>query len=381
MHRGSNLLAQRILGLAPADVGSRRYFYSIPAQGEPRKLVHRIETGALDHVPGSKTVYLRWQELEAGIKHLLGGMKTVAMEYSPRNAIPYISRVDAGTIEIVRSLGVEIVSSGDLIQVFEQLADQTQIVYATHSLFLLNQNFPERHRLIVRDDTGTKVDQKPYRANWRYATDALGVHLTANILFSPSVLLVEGDSEPIYIYELFRQLNRLGKLDADANMLGIFSYENLPNLRFLLQTFRQNGEGTRVMVLCDGDKQGKQIHKAIRPLCEAREAPLQILGENLSIEDYTLDEECFLGAVLDSLATAADAGSMAFSEDDRAKIKAEWETHLKQQPRANTGAWFKRVTGQILKDKEGASKVGLARNYAFRCRENTPGRLWLARPN
>ena len=66
--RGSNVLAQRILGLSPADVGSRRYFYSIPAMGEPRKLVHRIETGALDHVPGSKTVYLRWQELEAGLK-------------------------------------------------------------------------------------------------------------------------------------------------------------------------------------------------------------------------------------------------------------------------------------------------------------------------
>ena len=112
----------------------------------------------------------------------------------------------------------------DLIQVFEQLSDQTQIAYATHSLFLLNQNFPERHRLIVRDEGGTKVDQKPYRANWRYATDALGVHLTANILFSPSVLLVEGDSDPIYIYELLRQLNNLGKLDADANMLGIFSY-------------------------------------------------------------------------------------------------------------------------------------------------------------
>ena len=124
--RGSNLLAQRILGLAPSDVGSRRYFYSIPAQGEPRKLVHRIETGALDHVPGSKTVYLRWQELEAGLKHLLGGMKTVAMEYSPRNAIPYISRVDAGTIEIVRSLNVEIVSSGDLIQLFEAAWDDEQ---------------------------------------------------------------------------------------------------------------------------------------------------------------------------------------------------------------------------------------------------------------
>jgi Xaa-Pro dipeptidase len=124
--RGSNVLAQRILGLTPADVGSRRYFYSIPARGEPRKLVHRIETGVLDHVPGSKTVYLRWQELDAGMKHLLGGMKTVAMEYSPRNAIPYISRVDAGTIELVRSLGVEIVSSGDLIQLFEAAWDENQ---------------------------------------------------------------------------------------------------------------------------------------------------------------------------------------------------------------------------------------------------------------
>ncbi len=124
--RGSNVLAQRILGLAPADVGSRRYFYSIPAQGEPRKLVHRIETGALDHVPGPKTVYLRWQDLEAGLRQLVAGMKTVAMEYSPRNGIPYISRVDAGTIEIVRGLNVEIVSSGDLIQLFEAAWDDEQ---------------------------------------------------------------------------------------------------------------------------------------------------------------------------------------------------------------------------------------------------------------
>ncbi len=230
----------------------------------------------------------------------------------------------------------------DLIQVFEQLSDQTQIAYATHSLFLLNQNFPERHRLIVRDEGGTKVDQKPYRANWRFATDALGVHLTANILFSPSVLLVEGDSDPIYIYELLRQLNNLGKLDADANMLGIFSYENLPNLRFLLQTFKQDGEGTSVMVLCDGDKQGKQIHRAIPPLCDARKVPIHILSDNLSIEDYALDESCFFHAVLDSIATAAEAASMAFSDDDKKKVKDEWDAHLKQQSAASTGAWFKK---------------------------------------
>jgi Xaa-Pro dipeptidase len=124
--RGSNVLAQRVLGLSPANVGSRRYFYSIPAQGEPRKLVHRIEQGALDHVPGTKTVYLRWQELEAGLRQLIGGMKTVAMEYSPKNGIPYVAKIDAGTVELVRSIGVDVVSSGDLIQLFEATWDDDQ---------------------------------------------------------------------------------------------------------------------------------------------------------------------------------------------------------------------------------------------------------------
>jgi len=124
--RGSNVLAQRVLGLSSANVGSRRYFYSIPAQGEPRKLVHRIEPGALDHVPGSKTVYLRWQELETGLRQLVGGMRTVAMEYSPKNGIPYVAKVDAGTVELVRSCGVDIASSGDLIQLFEATWDDDQ---------------------------------------------------------------------------------------------------------------------------------------------------------------------------------------------------------------------------------------------------------------
>jgi len=124
--RGSNVLAQRVLGLAPTAVSSRRYAYCIPTRGEPRKLVHRIEEGALSGLPGSKTVYLKWQEFEAGLGTLVSGLKRVAMEYSPHNAIPYISRVDAGTIELVKRLGVEVVSSGDLIQVFEAAWDDDQ---------------------------------------------------------------------------------------------------------------------------------------------------------------------------------------------------------------------------------------------------------------
>src|ERR1700730_360109 len=124
--RGLNVLARRILEMPAEQMLSRRWFYFIPAQGEPRKLAHRIEQASLDQVPGSKRIYLRWQDLEAGVQALVQGAKRVAMEYVPRNANPYVSRVDAGTVELVRSFGVEIVPSGDLIQRFEACWDDEQ---------------------------------------------------------------------------------------------------------------------------------------------------------------------------------------------------------------------------------------------------------------
>ena len=124
--RGINILAQRVVGLEEKKL-SRRWFYFVPATGEPKKLVHAIEPASLDGLPGKqKTVYRRWQELEAGVGALVSGAKRIAMEYSPRNGNPYVSRVDAGTIELVRSFGVEVVSSGDLVQQFEATWDDEQ---------------------------------------------------------------------------------------------------------------------------------------------------------------------------------------------------------------------------------------------------------------
>jgi Xaa-Pro dipeptidase len=122
--RGQNVLAQRVAGVNPKL--SRRWFYFVPARGEPKKLVHAIEPGSLDHLPGAKTVYRRWQELEAGVGALVGGAKRVAMEYSARNANPYIGRVDAGTVELVKSYGCDVAASGDLIQRFEAVWDDDQ---------------------------------------------------------------------------------------------------------------------------------------------------------------------------------------------------------------------------------------------------------------
>jgi Xaa-Pro dipeptidase len=112
-------LAYRILGLDPTKMTTRRWFYFIPARGEPRKLVHSVEKGRLDSLSGSKTVYLPWEQLHALLKRILGRPKKIAMQYSPKNNIPYVSLVDAGIIELVRSFGHKVVTSADLVQLFE----------------------------------------------------------------------------------------------------------------------------------------------------------------------------------------------------------------------------------------------------------------------
>ena len=129
-HHYRDPIAYRILGLGADLFVSRRWYYFVPAYGEPRKLVHRIEAGKLDPLPGGKREYSSWQELEAGLGAMLGGANTVAMQYSPRNAIMYVSMVDAGTVELVRSMGKEVVSSADLVSQFEAVLTEAQI--ATH---------------------------------------------------------------------------------------------------------------------------------------------------------------------------------------------------------------------------------------------------------
>ena len=128
-HHGRDPLAYTILGFAAGHV-TRRWFYLIPAEGEPKKLVHRIEGGRLDSLPGAKAVYSSWQELEARLAAMLTGVTRVAMQYSPRNAIMYVSMVDAGTVEVLRELGKEVVSSADLVSQFEAVLSEEQI--ATH---------------------------------------------------------------------------------------------------------------------------------------------------------------------------------------------------------------------------------------------------------
>jgi len=126
-HHHRDPIGGRILGLDEKAHVTRRWYYYVPAEGEPRKLVHRIEQGRLDALPGAKGMYSSWQELAAGLEAVLFDARRIAMQYSPNNAIMYVSMVDAGTVEFLRGLGKQIVSSADLVSRFEAVLSEEQV--------------------------------------------------------------------------------------------------------------------------------------------------------------------------------------------------------------------------------------------------------------
>jgi len=126
-HHHRDPIGGRILGLDEKAHVTRRWYYYVPAKGAPRKLAHRIEQARLDSLPGKRGLYSSWRELAAGLEAMLFDARRIAMQYSPNNAIMYVSMVDAGTVEFLRGLGKEIVSSADLVSRFEAVLSEEQV--------------------------------------------------------------------------------------------------------------------------------------------------------------------------------------------------------------------------------------------------------------
>ncbi len=126
-HHHRDPIGYHILGLSDTMLVTRRWFYVVPAQGDPVKLVHRIESHHLDSLPGSRLEYSAWEELWQNLEAMLKPYQRVVMQYSPNNQIPYISLVDGGTLELIRSFGKEIVSSANLVAQFEAVLSDAQI--------------------------------------------------------------------------------------------------------------------------------------------------------------------------------------------------------------------------------------------------------------
>lgn len=193
--RLSDPLAYRILGLSEDGISTRRWFCFVPARGEPRAIVSAVEAHRLDALAVEKIVYRSHDEMLAGLRTALGGARRIAMDYSPGCAIPYVSRVDAGTVEIVRAMGVEVVSAADLIQRFEatltreQLASHQRAARALRSI--VDQTFGEIARLISADRAVSEVSvQESVMA--RFAAQGLVTHAP------PIVAVNEHSADPHY---------------------------------------------------------------------------------------------------------------------------------------------------------------------------------------
>lgn len=180
--RGSDILIPRILKLERSASGSRRWYYYVPASGEPTKIVHAIEPEKLDALPGKKLIYREWQLINSNLNQaILAGRKSaakprVAMEYSPNNDIPYIARVDAGTIEMVRSLGVDVVTSADLVQQFEAVWSPEQLQMHTEAAIkqqkIILEAFAEIKRRISENIPTTEIDVQQFMTK-RFAAEGL----------------------------------------------------------------------------------------------------------------------------------------------------------------------------------------------------------------
>lgn len=158
--RNTNIFATKILEMPTDKLSSRRYFYLIPARGTPQMLVHSIEQYDLDHLPGEKTIYNQWKTLHDGLKKLLSGKKTICMEYSPNNDIPYLSKVDAGTVEFIRTFGVNVVSSGNIVQYFEARWSEEQYKDAQNTANILLRIIDKAFNFIgERLKSGKKVTE------------------------------------------------------------------------------------------------------------------------------------------------------------------------------------------------------------------------------
>lgn len=240
--QGSNPIAQKLAGLdGGGHMTTRRWFYLVPASGEPRALVHAIEQHNLDALPGSKTTYAGRAQLEAGLSALLSGIRRVAMEYSPQGAIPYVSRVDAGTLDMVRASGVEVVSSGDLVQQFE--AHWSDEAIATHrraseKLYRVKDRaFEEAARRGRDGDAFTEYDLQQRMVAW-FEEEGLVADAAPNVSAqenagNPHYLPGPGSARPIranelLLLDLWGKLTDPGAVFADITWIG-FTGRQVPD--------------------------------------------------------------------------------------------------------------------------------------------------------
>jgi len=252
-HHHRDPIAAHILGLDEKILVSRRWYYFVPAEGDPRKLVHRIEQGRLDTLPGAKGLYSSWQELASGLEAMLADASTLAMQYSPNNAIMYVSMVDAGTIEFLRGLGKRIISSADLVSQFEAVLNEEQMISHCQAQKAIDAILAEGWKKIgrsLRPGTGTAGTLTEFKtAQWLISAmrnegliwdDGPNVSVNANSSdshYEPtaerSAPIREGD---FVLIDIWARLGKPGSVFYDITWTGVVGREPKEHEQKVFQT-------------------------------------------------------------------------------------------------------------------------------------------------
>jgi Xaa-Pro dipeptidase len=238
--RGLNPIAADVTGVLRqgGHLATRRWYYLIPAAGAPRALVHAIEPDSLAHLPGEALRYAGREQLEWGLRTLLAGMRKVAMEYSPECAIPYVSRVDAGTVELVRRCGVEVVSSGDLVQRFSAVWHEPEIethLAASDALYRVKDRAFEAVARRLRDRVvTTEYDIQQLMVGWfreeGLVSDSEPMVSAQENAGNPHYLPTAVQSRTInqgdlVLLDLWGKLDKPGAVYADITWVGVAGRE------------------------------------------------------------------------------------------------------------------------------------------------------------
>jgi predicted ATPase len=245
----------------------------------------------------------------------------------------------------------------DLLQVLETLAESDQLVYATHSIFMINKNYPTRHRLLIKDGGGTRIDQKPYSGRWRNAIDALGMSLPGSFLFASKVLLVEGDSDPIYLNADVRKLIELGDLDVDLNPFAAISTGEAQNAAALIRLMQESTPVPTIALLFDGDKGGANRAKGLAKLVESLKLQTKSLDNETVLEDHLLSPELYCESVVEY------AEALGAAKDVADKIRASFAARSTTEKPVDLAKWARTEAWALTGLDEDPSPVGLARHY------------------
>jgi hypothetical protein len=258
----------------------------------------------------------------------------------------------------------------NLQRVFERLSQQDQIIYATHSLFMVNHNRPERNRVVSKDEGGTKVDQKPYLRNWRAVRDSLGLILAGTFFIADTTLLVEGESDAMYVGALLAAFDRAELIDIDLNL---FSVQWAGNARdFAPMAHLMLDEGRHVVAMVDGDRGGTEIRKNIEKLNEAIDAnrvaarssvQLLHLDRGHSIEDILPARERYLDIVVEAATELVGNGFLHPADGVNFQPAVLRATLAAAQGNLTLGKYTTNVTKTWFKEKEPISKLTVAHKY------------------